>query len=343
VADRGHKPVLNTNGLVITERLLQELKAVGLVGLTFHIDSKQGRPGWKNKSEVELNALRLHLARLVAGVGGLACAFNSTVYEDTIDAVPDLVQFAQDHIDIIHTMVFITYRAAMMDSGFDYYQAGKRIDPKPLAYATNAKKRRIDISSREVVARIRERFPDFTPSAYLGGTEDPSSLKWLLTGRVGVPGRIFGYVGPRFMEVAQASHHALTGHYVAYLQPKLLASSRWLLPFGPLEPGLKGALGNYLRHLVRKPLAIREAVHFQSVMVIQPIDVLEDGRQNMCDGCPDLTVHNGELVWSCRLDEKLEFGGFVQTVPKGLRPGRARVPGSTHARSTRAAAKETVS
>jgi hypothetical protein len=36
----------------------------------------------------------------------------------------------------------------------------------------------------------------------------------------------------------------------------------------------------------------------------------------MCDGCPDITVHNGELVWSCRLEERLKFGQFVRTVPR---------------------------
>ena len=72
VADRGHKPVLNTNGLALTEPLLRELKEEGLVGLTFHVDSKQGRPGWKKKNEIELNELRLSLAATVARVGGLA-------------------------------------------------------------------------------------------------------------------------------------------------------------------------------------------------------------------------------------------------------------------------------
>jgi len=316
VARRGHKPVLNTNGLALTEPLLHELKAAGLVGLTFHIDSKQGRPGWKNKNEVELNELRLQLAQMVARVGGLACAFNSTVYEDTLDAVPELVQFAQDHIDIVHTMVFITYRAAMMDGAFDYYHQGKKIDPDPLVYASEAKQRRIDITSREVVKRIQLRFPDFAPSAYLGGTERPNSFKWLFTGRVGVPGKVFGYVGPRFMEAVQTTHHLWKGTYLAYAPAQTLAMSRWLMPFGAVEPGLRGALGNYLSHLARHPFDAVKAVHFQTIMAIQPIDILEDGRQNMCDGCPDVTVHNGELVWSCRLDEKLEYGDFIQTVPK---------------------------
>jgi hypothetical protein len=57
-------------------------------------------------------------------------------------------------------------------------------------------------------------------------------------------------------------------------------------------------------------------LHSQSVMIIQPIDVLPDGRQNMCDGCPDVTVWDKRLVWSCRLEECLHFGQFVRTVPK---------------------------
>ena len=51
-------------------------------------------------------------------------------------------------------------------------------------------------------------------------------------------------------------------------------------------------------------------------MIIQPADVYEDGRQDMCDGCPDLTVWNDRLVWSCRLEELERFGDFIQIVPK---------------------------
>ena len=37
---------------------------------------------------------------------------------------------------------------------------------------------------------------------------------------------------------------------------------------------------------------------------------------SMCDGCPDITVWNNELVWSCRLEEQIKFGCFVRAVPK---------------------------
>jgi hypothetical protein len=51
-------------------------------------------------------------------------------------------------------------------------------------------------------------------------------------------------------------------------------------------------------------------------MIIQPVNFEIDGRQDMCDCCPDITVHEGELVWSCRMEELKKYGAFVQTVPK---------------------------
>jgi hypothetical protein len=51
-------------------------------------------------------------------------------------------------------------------------------------------------------------------------------------------------------------------------------------------------------------------------MIIQPADIYANGHQNICDGCPDITVLNGQLVWSCRLEEPERFGDFVQMVPK---------------------------
>lgn len=312
VAKRGYKPVLNTNGLALDVELLRELKQAGLAGLTFHIDSKQGRPGWKGKTELDLNELRLHFAEMVARAGGLSCAFNATVYEDTLRYVPDLVQWAQDHIDIVHVMVFIAYREAVA-SAFDYYAGGTKIDPKPLVYATPSQEQRDDISSREIAAKVQERFPDFRPAAYLGGTEQPHSLKWLMAGRIGTKEHIAGYVGPKLMEAVQTLHHLAKGRYLAYADPALLAMGRSTLAAAALiDPESRKAL----KTLLSNPLRLFEKQHFQSIMFIQPIDVLPDGRQNMCDGCPDITVDKGELVWSCRLEERLKFGTFVRTVPR---------------------------
>jgi hypothetical protein len=315
IARRGIKPILNTNGLALNRDLLLELKRAGLKGLTLHIDSKQRRPHWRGRSELQLNELRLQLARLIAEVGDLSCAFNSTVYEDTLDSVPELVDWAHRHIDIVHVMVFIAFRAAMLGGPFDYYVGGEKVElgNVPYSYTDTS---RIDIKSTDILAKIRERFPDFTPCAYLNGTEQPDSFKWLLSGRLGTKQRIYGYVGPRFMELTQTGHHLRYGRYLAYSRPKILRRGRSYLLLSPFDRGLRAAAGAYLRAVTLNPLRALRPLHYQSVMIIQPIDVLPDGRQNMCDGCPDMTVWNGRLAWSCRLEEPMNYGGFVQSVPR---------------------------
>ena len=54
----------------------------------------------------------------------------------------------------------------------------------------------------------------------------------------------------------------------------------------------------------------------QTFGIIQPITIESDGRQDMCDACPDVTAYDGKLVWSCRLEELRRFGQFVETIPQ---------------------------
>lgn len=52
IARRGIKPIINTNGMALTKELLLRLIKAGVFGFTFHIDSKQNRPHWKDKNEL---------------------------------------------------------------------------------------------------------------------------------------------------------------------------------------------------------------------------------------------------------------------------------------------------
>ena len=84
----------------------------------------------------------------------------------------------------------------------------------------------------------------------------------------------------------------------------------------PFDKGIRSVAKKYFSSILKNPLEIFRSIHYQTVMIIQPVDFLENGAQNMCDGCPDMTVWNGELVWSCRLEELKHFGCWVRTVPK---------------------------
>jgi hypothetical protein len=167
------------------------------------------------------------------------------------------------------------------------------------------------------VAIAREHFPDFSPAAYLNGTEDPSAFKWLLTERIGTKTKIYGYVGPKFIELMMSTYHFFQDKYLSYASPSTLKSGRAaVFLLWPFDKMLRGVTGRYLRSLLIKPFRIFKKLHMQSIMFIQPVDFMIDGRQSMCDGCPDITVHEDRLVWSCRLEELKHFGSFLRTVPK---------------------------
>jgi pyruvate-formate lyase-activating enzyme len=321
VAADGLKPIVNTNGLALTPELLGELRDAGVAGFTFHIDSKQGRPGWKDKDEAGLNELRLRFAEMVVEVGGgrIGCSFNATVYEDTLEQVPDVLEWAQRHIDVVHTVVFIAFRAGVVGGDFDYQVKGEPVDFLDTPYATTDLTSH-EIQSTDIVAEIRKRFPEFEPAAYLNGTERPDTFKWLLSGRLGTPERIYGYVGPRSMELAQTWHHLTTGRYLAYTDPRMLGRGRAMLLLAPLDRRLRKIARRYGRAVATDPSLASRPLRFQSVMIIQPADIYADGHQNMCDGCPDMTVWNDRLVWSCRLEEPEKFGDFVQMVPRESEP-----------------------
>lgn len=309
------KPVLNTNGLALTPELLRELKGAGAFGFTFHIDSSQSRPNWKGKNELELNELRLYFARMLNEVGGLGANFNATIFPHSLQYVPGMVQWARENIDIVHNMVFILFRTSR-SSKFDYFANGKKVDPSAFVYYDEDKNPE-PLNARQIVAKIREAEPDFDPCAYLGGTKDPNSFKWLLSARIGDKERIYGYASKRFMEMVQTGHHLFAGRYLAYSSPGALKHGRSiLLGLSAIDPGLrKGAL-RFAGSVLGSPARLLSRLHLQSIVIIQPIDMQANGETNMCDGCPDMTVHNGKLVWSCRLDEVLQYGCFLDPAPK---------------------------
>lgn len=314
---RGWKPILNTNGEALTKPLLQELKRAGLFGFTFHVDSGQGRPGrWKGMNELQLNELRLHFAGMVAEVGGIACSFNATIYQENLKDVPGMIKWAQEHIDIVQTMVFICFRHIVPRLPYKWLAGDREIDRSDVLYHSDHD-RIITIGSQDLVATVRaEVDPDFMPSAYLNGTHDPAAMKWLMTQRIGNPRRIHGYTGPRFAELAMGLYHLRTGRYLAYVSPDdTRHGRRAMLLFSLLDSHTRRALGRWLGSALRNPLRLFERAHLQTIMFIQPVDFLANGDQSMCDGCPDITVHDGKLVWSCRTEELAEFGGFLRTVP----------------------------
>lgn len=316
VKNKGWKPIINSNGILLNKELLSDLKKAGVYGFTFHVDSRQNRPNWKGKNEIELNELRLQLAEMLAEQGGISCSFNATVYPETVQYMPEVLKWAQKHIDIVNVIVFIIYRMAIFGKEFEFFVGQKKVDFDDMAYAKEEDSRRVDISSLEMVEEFRKAYPDFQPCAFLNGTINPDSYKWLLTGRLGNKHQIFGYTGSKFMEIVQTVKHLFTNSYLAYSKPSILKLGHLYLLLAPFDKELRKAFKSYFKSFLENPKAFFNKIVYQSVMIIQPADVYENGEVNMCDGCPDITVWNDKLVWSCRMEEQYRWGENVRIVPK---------------------------
>jgi len=315
VVSQGWKPIINSNGQALTPELVRELAAAGVVGFTMHVDSHQRRPGWKGASEKDLCELRYKLASMIHehGKGQVACSFNATIYRDTLADIPMLTQWAHEHIDIVQTMVYILFRSARKKNNFDVFVHGKSVDVGDLVYQLDNQEEHHDIVSQEIADAIRLTYPEHEPCAYLNGTEDPRSMKWLLTLRVGTKDEILGYLDPKFAEWTQIFHHLFFGTYLAYSRPCWMRWFQKLLPLALFNKSLHKIFGR----LLTKPKLWNKPINIQSIMVIQPCDLFDDGRQNMCDGCPDAIAYHDKLVWSCRVDELEKFGAFIQCAPRG--------------------------
>jgi hypothetical protein len=168
-----------------------------------------------------------------------------------------------------------------------------------------------------MIETIRVADPAYEPSAYLNGTADSDSLKWVLATRVIFNGKTIGYTSPLFQELLQTAYHVFKGRYYAYANPKFCTRGKFSsFLMGFVDKKMKTIYRRLLVETIKNPLAFFKPAYFQSFMIIQPINIKPDGSQDMCDGCPDMTVFKGRLVWSCRLEELNVQNRFFSFVPK---------------------------
>ena len=313
IDENGMKPFILSNGMRLDRSLLRDLKKSHLMGIGFHVDSLQGRPGYEGKNELDLIPFRTSLAEMVAEVGGLPPAgFGITVYRQNLQYVPDLINWHLKNRKIVGGATFITYRSAPMDQSYRVGNVTVEVNKGTLGYMSEDAPDEIDITAPEVYALIKEHFPQYDACAYLNGNQRHDSYKWLIGSMVCSGSEVLGHYGKKTVEVAEAGHHLLYGTYFVYGRDKELGKKALLL--GLVDPEMRKVANWYLRNPFR---LLFEPVIGMTIGIIQAPDVLPDGRVDHCDACPDMTYWDGKLVHSCRLDEYRKFGQLVTPVPAG--------------------------
>lgn len=308
------KSIILTNGYALTESFLRDLKAAGLTGVSLHIDSTQSRPEMSHaiiKSESELDNLRLKYATIISKVG-LYAHFGITVSDKNLHDVPGFIQWAIHNMKLINGISLIIFRGMYLNNAVEFYADGKKvpINANSLGYVVQSEEKPKKITSKDVYALIKKAIPNYEATSYLGGTEDHTSLKWLIGNIiVNSKGISFGSYGKKTIEIAQIMHHLNSGSYLTYPRRRI---GRKIFLMSPFDKTLRKALFKYLMYLLMNPIRLFYAVNTLGIGIVQAPDLLPDGRIDMCDDCPDMCVYDGKLVNSCRLDEYRKFGSLLR-------------------------------
>ena len=310
----GAKPVILTNGHALTRDLIGELKRAGAYGFVFHVDSHQFRPGWEGKNEEALNSLRQKFADMLYDEGGLVCAFNTTILPETLDEVPDIIAWTTRNIHKVAANLLIPVRSAHPDDAWDYYAGTQKIAIEKTPYSSPKPYK--NLSAEDICNRILSVHPDYRFHSYLGGTIMPDSPKWLFGTHIGSSRRLYGNLGPKAAEILQNAYHFFRGKYLSFTRPKINNRARLIFPLMLIDRGVRAAFTQRLLSLFRRPAAIFEKLSIQNLIVMQPHDVLPNGEQDECDGCPNKTYWNGRLVSECRKEDYLLYGRPIMTVSK---------------------------
>jgi hypothetical protein len=257
--------------------------------------------------------------------GGLCCSFNVTLFPDTLKDVAVIVAWAVRNIDKDQVLTLIPVRMVNENDPYDYYVRHEKIAITETPYVSPDQYRHI--SAAEVYQEMIKVLPNYKFNAYLGGTACPDSLKWVVGNHLGAAGRSYGNAGPKTMELLQNIHHWFAGSYLAYAPPRMNRQGKLMLFFGLFDRELRATARRFFASLWRDPAALFRRLHVQSISVVQPVDILDTGEKDNCDGCPNMTYWNERLVPACRLEEYLIYGAPITTVPRDstLAPERAVV------------------
>ncbi len=301
------KPTILSNGEKLTPALAKELKKAGLAKIHLHIDSIQNRPGWEGKNEAELNELRQYYADLLYETKGIQCGYHVTVFRNTLPYLPAITEWCKRNIHKVQHISFIAFRTMPNTADVEYFAGGRRIDLRTLGDVPHDPSE-TSITAEEMFEKIADRHPDFEPAAFLNGSAQVETSKYLIAIYVGSRNGIYGVLGAKTVELVQVVHHLLKGRYLSFLRSPAVGRKVFILAL--VDPQLRRAFADYVRACFRSPRHLVSRIYSQSIHLHQPNELL-DGQVNLCDSCLNMMVYRGKLINSCRLDEYRVFGTAI--------------------------------
>jgi wyosine [tRNA(Phe)-imidazoG37] synthetase (radical SAM superfamily) len=305
ISEQGIRSVILSNGDFLTPKFARELRDAGLFQFFLHVDCGQNRPGWKNKTETEMNKLRQYYADLIYKTGNLKCGFNMTIRNSNLHEVLEIVRWFRANIDRVNHISFITFRGIPTQVAQEMQYRGEKIELNKLPDAIK-ENNEINISSNDVFNVLQKKLDHVHPSAYLHGTASKETFKLITINNIGSKHKIYGALGAKSMKKYQELNHMLKRKYDA----SVLNFGKWVFLMTIFDGVVGKTLSNFLKSVLQKPSSLFEKIYLQSLVIQQPFEIF-NGKLNLCDGCINLMPFKGEMINSCRLDEYRLLGGPI--------------------------------
>lgn len=312
ISSKGIKPMISSNGALLTPELATELREAGLAKIHFHIDSTQNRPDWEGKSEIELNELRQHFADLLWKTKKIQCGYHVTITRSSIQYIPEILRWAMNNIKKVHHISFLAFRSVPRDPEYTLMANGHIIDyDKTFGYDPDSEE--ISITTEELYQYVLKENDNLRPSAYLNGTTQHMINKFLIIVNVASSRKHFGVLGRKTMELSQSFYHFMNGKYFSFLKNPNPGKILFLASLFDKE--VRKIFGKYLKYSIKNPIRLFDRVYMQTIHLQQPSEII-NGKIDLCDDCGNLMVYKGQLVKACRLDEYRMFGGPMEMIKK---------------------------
>jgi len=273
------KPIVLTNGTLLTKPLLKKLKKAGLSALQLSIR-------YPNKTEEELSVIRDRFIKMVEDVGGIGLGFTDVIDSNNLGDTKKLIDWFKNR-------------------------------PKVQVFCINLKrqffiKEIIEIDSacqlgiEDILEEVRKHFPEMKYCFYMANQSD-IGINWLGICHLNFAGEMIGYP-KKIIEYIQMKYHYKHGRYVYFDNKEDFSFSFLTLMFILLKTREKEILKKAIKKVLLNPLNLFKKTYFQYLITHNPPKFEEDGKRAFCDAGMCCTIHEGKVTPSCALAEIQRFG-----------------------------------
>lgn len=299
IAKKGIHVQILSNGLILTDELLDKYKLAGLSKVYLHVDSQQKRSDLKNpESREEVNSLRNSIGRRISA-HGIQSALAITLYQNNMNELENTINF------IAKSPYF---HRLLVTCCTDFRKVVSSTELKEELITEDITEDHLEeqvVKIKEVENLILSSF-NWRPFAFISSNQDLKEKRWIFYHAFSIineEGKTRTIKLPatfrRVVRIANNKELKKKGRYPfgKAMVPKKAIKALVLHAFLSLSIREFFKTVRFLSNLLRK----NNKIYQKSIIFQQGPNNTEKGVE-YCKDCPDATVRDGKLVPLCTAD-----------------------------------------